>query len=399
MRTLDDQQRAILLDRVFRRIGRLDDQSLIQFDEMIKTVETGKMPAQVVPAPSKPQVDADRLSRRYFLAALVAGAVVAAASGGAAAVALSDEQVRQWLAEQGWMTTSTPPAATPGPSPTLFASPPPTLPAAVRNQIAALQNQVASLTTERDNLREQVVSLGGQVRDANGQIVDLKSKNGDLLDLADLYRQLEGVNLDQVITAALNSLGVTVLAIDTVRTALNTGIALAVRVLQGIEDQLPLIAAGVDWLERQVATLSAGLRAFQTALAVTGSAPLTQSITNFVSQVLDILPFGVGQNTKLALQAMGDVLSSLPDLLNNVNVMVLEPLRTWVGTDNQGGLRDSLLHPLREQLLTPAQQIVANAENLNTVYNTQLAQPVQSALDQRAKIRSAIDKKAGAITQ
>jgi hypothetical protein len=41
--------------------------------------------------------------------------------------------------------------------------------------------------------------------------------------------------------------------------------------------------------------------------------------------------------------------------------------------------------------------MVANAENLNTVYNQQLAQPVQSVLDQRAKIRAEITKKAGAL--
>ena len=58
---------------------------------------------------------------------------------------------------------------------------------------------------------------------------------------------------------------------------------------------------------------------------------------------------------------------------------------------------DLLLRPVREQVLAPAQQMVANAENLNTVYNKQVAQPVQSVLDQRAQIRAEILKKAGAL--
>ena len=63
------------------------------------------------------------------------------------------------------------------------------------------------------------------------------------------------------------------------------------------------------------------------------------------------------------------------------------------------GLRweQTMLRPVREQVLTPAQQMVANAENLNTIYNTKVAQPVQSVLDQRAQIRAEILKKAGAL--
>ncbi len=410
MTTLNDQQRATLLDRVFRRVGNLDDQALIDLDRMIQAAEKGQPINQQVSPNSQPvaqsvrtkyQAEPDRLSRRYFLATLTAGVALAAGAGGAASLALSDDNVRKWLADQGWLPTPTSslPTPTPGPSPTLPASPPPTFPAAARNQIAALQNQVAQLTTDRDNLRQQVVSLGGQVRDANGQIVDLKAKNDNFQGLIDLYKQLEGINLDQVITTALASLGVSLLAIDTVRLALNGGIALTARVLQTVEDQLPLISAGIAWLEEQVTRLMAGIRAFQTAMAVSANTPTAQAISSFISQLLDMLPFGVGQDMKAGLQALGDVLNHLPELLNNVSVMVLEPLRAWVGTNGQGGLRDSLLRPLREQLVAPAQQIVANAENLNKVYNTRVAQPVQSALEQRTRIRGEIIKKAGALTE
>jgi hypothetical protein len=408
MTALNDQQRATLLDRVFRRVGTLDDQSLVELDRIIQAAEKGlpisqparQAPAQPLAAATQSKGNADQVSRRYFLAALTAGVVLAAGAGGAASVALSDDSVRKWLAEQGWLPTPTNslPTPTPGPSPTLPSSQPPTFPAAARNQITGLENQVVALTTERDNLRQQVTSLGGQVRDANGQIVDLTAKNDNFQALIDLYKQLESIGLDQVINTALTSLATSLLAVDTVRTALNGGIAVTARVLQAVEDQLPLVSAGLAWLEEQVGKLTAGIRAFQTAMAVSTNTPVAKAITDFISQVLDILPFGVGQNMKAGLQALGEVLNHLPDLINNVSVMVLEPLRVWIGSNGQGGLRDSLLRPLREQLLAPAQQIVANAENLNTVYNTQLAQPVQSALDQRARIRGEIIKKAGALT-
>jgi hypothetical protein len=408
MRTLDDQQRATLLDRLFRRIGKLDDDSLIELERLTRLAESGQpvqlpsMPVRPTPAPttSKAPVNPNQQSRRLFLATLVAGGLLATATGGAAAVALTDDNVRRWLAEQGWLPTQTAvlPTATAGPSPTLPASPVPTLPASVRNQLTALQNQLAALTAERDTLRQQVTALGGQVKDANNQVADLKAQNSDFQDLLGLYQQLEAVGIDQIIASALAAVGVPLLAIQNIRLALMTGVGLAARVLQDIENHLPLVAAGLDWLQQQVNTLAQGIRAFQTALAVSADTPTTKAISDFISQLLDILPFGAGQNIKLALQAMGEVFNRLPDLLNNVSAMVIEPVRAWVGTDQQGGLRETLLRPLREQVLAPAQQIVANAENLNGVYNQQLAQPVQSALERRAKVRIEINKKAGALT-
>jgi hypothetical protein len=160
---------------------------------------------------------------------------------------------------------------------------------------------------------------------------------------------------------------------------------------------MPLIAAGLDWLDQQVARLTAGIRAIQTALAVTNNTRLVQAMQDFISQVLDMLPFGVGQNVKAVLLAMGEVLKRLPDLIDNVNVMLIGPAQAWIVPGKEGGLHDLLLRPVREQVLAPAQQMVANAENLNTVYNQQLAQPVQSVIDQRARIRAEITKKAGAL--
>ncbi len=202
MRTLDDQQRATLLDRLFRRIGRLDDDSLIELERLTSLAENGQ-PVRPTPASktSKAQLDPNQQSRRLFLATLLAGGLLATATGGVAAVALSDDNVRRWLAEQGWLPTQAAalPTPTAGPSPTLPASPVPTLPASVRNQLTALQNQVAALIAERDTLRQQVTALGGQVKDANNQVADLKAKNSDLQDLIGLYQQLEAVGIDQII--------------------------------------------------------------------------------------------------------------------------------------------------------------------------------------------------------
>src|SRR5205085_4159066 len=109
MTILNDQQRATLLDRVFRRVGALDDHNLIELERMIQAAEKGqpinqparKSDTQPIPVVPKSKVNSDQVSRRYFLAALTAGVVLAAGAGGAAAVAMNDDDVRKWLAEQG----------------------------------------------------------------------------------------------------------------------------------------------------------------------------------------------------------------------------------------------------------------------------------------------------------
>src|SRR5258707_4069727 len=379
----DEQQRTVLLDRLYRRVSKLDNHSLMVLEQLLNDVTTGNSLNLAEPTPTS--APGDQVSRRYFLTTLLAGGVLVASAGGAGAVALNDERVRRWLGEQGWLPTGTPiPASvTPGPSPT------PTLSAQAKAQLGTLNSQIVSLTAERDGLQQQLTL-------ANGQLSQVQADHALAQGLLDLYRKLETVNLDQVVIDALGALGMPILAIETVRNALANGVVLSAKVLQAIEDQMPFIAAGLDWLEQQLGTLSSGLHAFKAALQVSGSTQTAKDVGDFVSKLLDALPFGMGQSVKDALQQMGNLIAYLPNLLDNASLRVLEPARQWIVSGKQGGLYAVLIQPLRDQLLAPAQQIVANAQNLNSVYNNQLAQPAQSALEQRAKIRAEITLKTGA---
>src|SRR5437016_1744802 len=114
MRTLDEKQRATLMDRLFRRIGKLDDESLIRLETMTRAVDNGG----AIAAPASPKGNPGQLSRRYFVTTLLAGGILAASAGGVAALALDDENVKDWLRQEGWLPTPTTsePTVTPGPS-------------------------------------------------------------------------------------------------------------------------------------------------------------------------------------------------------------------------------------------------------------------------------------------
>jgi len=260
---LDESQRTTLLDRLYRRIGKLDNHSLTVLEQLLMDVTRGdslNFPETAPASNTAAAARAEAVSRRYFLTTMLAGGVLVASAGGAAAVALNDNRVRGWLGDQGWLPTGTaiPPSVTPGPSPT------PTLPAQARTQLATLNSQIASLTIERDGLQQQLGAV-------NTQLTQTQFTNTQVQTLLDLYQKLESINLDQVVTDALGALGMPIVSIETIRTALAEGVVLASKVLQAIEDQMPLIAAGLDWLEQQVQTLSSGLRAFRAALQASAS--------------------------------------------------------------------------------------------------------------------------------
>src|SRR5258708_38003615 len=189
----DQQQRAVLLDRLYRSVGKLDNHSLMVLEQLLQDVTKGDTLDLAEPASTS--TPGDQVSRRYFLATLLAGGVIVASAGGAGVVALNDDRVRNWLEEQGWLPTGTPiPASgTPGPSPT------PTLSAQARAQLATLNSQIVSLTSERNGLQQQLT-------DANSQLSQVQANNTLAQGLLDLYRQLENVNLDQLVTDALGAL-------------------------------------------------------------------------------------------------------------------------------------------------------------------------------------------------
>src|SRR5262249_17290526 len=145
-----------LMDRLFRRIGKLDDESLIQLETMTRVVDKGG------PMPDiKTKGNPAQVRRRYFVTSLLAGGILAASAGGVAAGAPEDDNVKDYLRQEGWLPTATPaaPTATAAPSGT------PTLPPEARTQISTLQNQLASAIQERDGLQQQVTTVSGQLSD------------------------------------------------------------------------------------------------------------------------------------------------------------------------------------------------------------------------------------------
>ncbi len=376
-------QRAALLDRVYRRISLLDDEALVQLDRLITTTDRVEFYEEPGPAP--------RLSRRGFLVGLLLGGASVGALGSGF-----------WLLQQQEAQSHLAAAPTPPPAaqPTLHGEPlgathfptTPTPDAALQAEIEALRQQLADSQGERLAIRTELDSARAE---AAQLATDLQTSQNDaayLQQVVALYRQLEATGLDDLLLAGLGPLGVALLAIQTGRDALSAGIEEAAAKLATIEIQSPAIANGLLWLEEQIALLSQTLQSLEDALSsvVEPVAPVAQQIGDFIGQVLDLLPFGVGEQIRRGLEAIALILTHIPELVASINPLLITPLRQWVSPDETKGLVAEVVQPISEHLISPAQGMVDSTAALETTYNDQLATPVGTALDARAEIRRQI---------
>jgi hypothetical protein len=260
-------------------------------------------------------------------------------------------------------------------------------------RIAELEQSLTAVAAERDTLRRQVDALTSDNQRLAAEKDQLVADNTRLQGVVALYGNLEATDLDGTINTAFQELTPVVSGLDA--SALDQGATEVATALAAVEAQIPVIDAGLGWLDRESAALQANFRAFQSSLALPSGADMTAASARFANDMADALPITVGQGSRVALQTMGAIVARLPDFLNNVSKLVLTPARQWVAASGQQGINARLLTPVRDRLLTPARQTVDGVQNIKLIYNNKLLSPAQRALQQRSVIRAEISQKSG----
>ena len=435
---LAPNERTALLDMLFRRISTMDDSSLRALHQLTIDVRPGQriqLPPRSTPftpppaPPARPVVTnpARGLGRRNFLLGLFMGGSATICAGIASGALFYDQTLRGWLLQQGVLPSSTPLPDTVTPTPTLS----PTPPTELVDKITYLQNLVDGLTAERDDLKLRLNGLQNNLENANLEIGRLSGENSVLtterddlrsrvdtltadlstaqnritaletaaqqnVKVIDLYGKLEAADLDGTVVTGLAAVDASLVTLSTSETAVEQDAAVITEDLRVIDNQMVTLNAGIDWLDREVATLTANFRAYQTALSnVQVATDVADSTNRFVADVANAMTFS-SDESRVAVQAMGALVARLPAFLNNVNQQTIAPTRTWIVPDQQGGLYNLLITPLRNGLLTSLQQLINSAENVKVIYNEKLAQPAQRVLEQRGRIRADIKQVAGA---
>ena len=167
---------------------------------------------------------------------------------------------------------------------------------AQRAELEAALGRVDALSSELEASKTRTAELEAQLAAADGRV-------GVLGGLLALYRQLDELDLDEVVEGGLEELGFWVRQALSHLPGLRRGLATAERLLGQLEASLPSIEDGIGWLQGAVNRLADGLQVMEDALEETVEPlqPLTAKLVEFAGKILGWMPFGVGKGVKRGL--------------------------------------------------------------------------------------------------
>jgi hypothetical protein len=218
-----------------------------------------------------------------------------------------------------------------------------------------------------------------------------------LQGLVDLYEGLEKVGLDAVLQTGMAAVALPLAAVELGAKTLKSGLDLIEKVLLSLEEALPTAQESILWLEEQVAALAGGVEKLEAALGQVvekvGDTLVVEALRDFVTMILDNLPFGLGDRIRGVLDGLVGLVTGVDELIAGINTHLLEPLReTWFSADGGQGIQASLLDPLVEHILDPLEEHLGTLATLADTWQQELMAPTQQALGQRAKVRENIAK-------
>ena len=334
-----------------------------------------------------------QVDRRGFLKAAVATAVAATATGGGAALLLNKAQSA---------TTVLP---TPIPEPPAIQAAQTVLTA--HNDAAEL---LARLTAaQADNMRLQAALDATQrqlesLQTANAdssvaseslslELASTTEQLGILSGLVALYEQLDGVDVAGTLGEGLTAVSQTLTDLMDNTPTLRDSIAAGQQALDELDAHIPTIEEGRIWLDTQLGQVQSFYDSVGTLLesAVDTIGPFLEMLNQWFADVRKWLPFGIGERAAEIMQALTLLIGETPTTVAGVRERVAQPLDVWVGAPNEEApLRQKIVKPMRERVLTQAGETIARAEQVQTAYQGQLAEPVQTAVSSQQIIREQI---------
>lgn len=327
--------------------------------------------------------------RRLFLQALGMGATGLALGGGAS-----------WL--YGELTGGQPAAGIPARSLQLTDVP------EVNPQLTALEGQLGQLnqllgtaTGENEQLalllkasQDENLRLKTQISELQGQVTDSQNRLSETTHVLSLYEQLEAVGIDGLAQSGLASFAAALAATVGLLPGAATGIATARTLIEQFEAQLPDLNGSVAWLADRVLHLKLGLFSLETsanALAGVAAGGVSAAFGGFAKYIIDYLPFDIGRKIKDAIASMQGLVDHNATLSEGVDQQVFEKLSPHF-SEGPANLKVKLLEPVRTQGLQPAGDLVNSVSQTDASYQSTLAGPLKTAIDQRALLRQQIQE-------
>lgn len=216
-----------------------------------------------------------------------------------------------------------------------------------------------------------------------------------LRDLLNLYEDLEQVGLDDIVAAAMSAVGAALRGLGAGVGLLRDGIQAVDEALARFEDLVPVLRSGLSRVEELVRAIGERLEALRVAVSdVLGRAePLAEGLAGLFTELLDSLPFGIGERVREVVTHIQELLGNLLGMIEAFHTSLFGPLRgDWVPEGRGNGIEASLFAPARRQLLEPLGGFLDDVGEVLDRWEAEMVQPVQAALDQRQTIRREISQ-------
>jgi len=257
--------------------------------------------------------------------------------------------------------------------------------AGATTQTAQLASALGTAEQDKSNLQAQLTALQTTLDATTGRL-------GDTNTLVGLYDQLDAVGLDGVVESGLGLVSGALTALAVPAANLRGGVDFARTLLTNFEAVLPDFKEAMAWLGEQVVKLKVGLWAVENFAqeavnsAVGGVAAVFGGFAGFV---LDHLPFNIGDQVRTTLGAVQTVLTGTTSLTDAAADKVLLKISKHVDDGPQNwGL--TLVSPLRDQTLAPADEVLTAVISADSTYTTGLKDPATAALGRRRAVREQI---------
>lgn len=266
----------------------------------------------------------------------------------------------------------------------------------LQGQIAQLNNQVNAASGQNQQLNtllkaseDENLRLKQQLSDLQGQLSVSEAKLTDANGVISLYDQLEAIGLDDVANNGLQTFAGALAATVGLLPATANGIANSRSLLDQLDAQMPDLKGGVSWLAERVLNLKVGLFSLETAAAALNGAAaggVSAAFGGFAKYIVNYLPFDIGQKIRDAMSATQNLVDSNAALSSDVDQKVFEKLSPHF-SDGPSNLKVKVLDPVRAEGLQAAGDLVNSVSQADASYQSTLAQPLKSAIDQRAALR------------
>lgn len=268
------------------------------------------------------------------------------------------------------------------------------------SKLAAAQAENVRLKAELDasqrNLSTWQQTNSNSSTQMEAMVLELDSANTRLSvlgGLVTLYEQLDDVDLSDLMSDGLTAVSESINSMAATSPLLAEGIEAGQLALDEIEAHLPLLENGRLWLERHNEKLQDYFGNLEALLqnAVENVAPFLEMLTNWFADVRKWLPFNFGKKAVGIMESATTLLSETPHTVSGLNTNVMQPLDQWLAPeDDDIRLRRTLIKPLREKVISKANELNLQAAAVKQTYDEKVALPLETAVAQRRALRETI---------